>query len=245
MAKQGWHSILQKAEQGNSTSFIGGRPCIPPSIPLPVCKICGEPLTFFFQAAFPEGHMWAGKSLALFFCSATYQKHKDKEMLPVPVHKTDRDNFDIPGGELKPDRYQTMFRTIIFDTPEGVLRKEYQERVAYQEIIWKPSKAKGKKVPIILGGEPVWTGRMNYGKERPATYDGKPMDLILQVAENFNFDKLPDAPAEMEESFLGPEPFTPRKAPNYTLFFEFNRVYLWGTVDPADPAVYLSVQNDI
>ena len=45
--KQGWHSILRPGVQGNSTSFIGGKPCLPPSIPLPVCKTCGEPLTFF------------------------------------------------------------------------------------------------------------------------------------------------------------------------------------------------------
>lgn len=153
--KQGWHSILRPGVQGSSTSFIGGKPCIPPSVPLPVCKICGEPLTFFFQVAFPEGHMWAGKSLAFFFCSATYHK------------------------------------------------------------------------------------------ERPASYGGKPMGLILQVAENFNFDKLPDAPPEMKKSYLGNGGFKERTQPNYTLFYEFNRVYLWGPEDPSDPVVYINVQNDI
>ena len=38
MMKQGWHSILRPGVQGNSTSFIGGKPCLPPSIPLPVCN---------------------------------------------------------------------------------------------------------------------------------------------------------------------------------------------------------------
>ena len=42
---------------------------------------------------------------------------------------------------------------------------------------------------ILLGGEPIWTGIKKYGKERPASYGGKPMGLILQVAENFNFEK--------------------------------------------------------
>ncbi len=75
MMKQGWHSILRPGVQGYNTSFIGGKPCLPSSVSLPVCKICGEPLTFFFQVAFPEGHIWAGKSLAFFFCSS-YQKHE-------------------------------------------------------------------------------------------------------------------------------------------------------------------------
>jgi hypothetical protein len=47
--KQGWNSILTKIEQDNSNSFIGGKPCIPKDELLPICKICGEPLTFFFR----------------------------------------------------------------------------------------------------------------------------------------------------------------------------------------------------
>ncbi len=132
--KQGWHLILRPGVQGGSTSFIGGKPCLPPSVPLPVHKICGEPLTFFFQAAFPEGHMWAGKSLAFFFRSAAYHRHKDKEQLPRPVHADSRSDFDIPAGELAPGFYQAMFRASIFDPAEGVPREDYQERVAYQEI---------------------------------------------------------------------------------------------------------------
>ena len=243
--KQGWHSILRPGAQGNSTSFIGGKPCLPPSVPLPVCNICGEPLTFFFQAAFPEGHIWAGKSLAFFFCSATYHKHKDKEQLPHSVPASAKNDFDIPAGELAPDTYQTMFRAIVFDTAEGVVREDYQERVAYQEIEWEPRKSKDKKTPIILGGEPIWTGIKKYGKEQPASYSGKPMGLILQIAENFNFEKQSDAPPEMKKSHMGNTRFKERTQPDYTLFFEFNRIYLWGPVDPLDPVVYINVQNDV
>ena len=86
---------------------------------------------------------------------------------------------------------------------------------------------------------------MKYGKERPASYGGKPMGLLLQVAENFNFEKLPDAPSEMERSYMGNSRYKARGEPNYTLFFEFNRVYLWGPEDPSDPVVYINVQNDV
>ena len=74
---------------------------------------------------------------------------------------------------------------------------------------------------------------------------GKPMGLLLQVAENFNFEKLPDAPPEMERSYMGNSRYKARKEPNYTLFYEFNRVYLWGPEDPSDPVVYINVQNDV
>lgn len=236
-----WHSILEKIKQNGSTSFIGGKPCIPPSNSLPVCKICGEPLTFFFQIAFPEEHIWAGKSLAFFYCSSAYQKHSAKEQFPPAIHASEKDNFLIPAGDLAPERYQTLFRAIIFNTSDGVLREDYQEKVEYQEIHWKASKKKDKHIPIILGGKPIWC---KYGKETPASYDGKRMDLILQIAENFNFDKLPNASPEMEKDFMTGE-FAPRAEPDYTLFYDFNRIYLWGTSDPENPAVYLSVQNDI
>lgn len=244
MAKQGWHSILRPGVQGSSTSFIGGKPCLPPSIPLPVCKICGEPLTFFFQVAFPEGHIWAGKSLALFFCSS-YQKHESGAWLPPEIHPAEMDLFAIPDGELDAKAYQTLFRAIVFDTSDGIPREDYQEWVAYQEIIWKPSRKKARSVPIILGGEPIWIGHRNYPKRRPASYRGKPMDLILQIAENFNFEKLPDAPPEMNKCYLQNRPFEARTQPDYTLFCEFNRIYLWGPEDPSDPVVYINVQNDI
>ena len=115
MMKQGWHSILRPGVQGHSTSFIGGKPCLPPSVSLPVCKICGEPLTFFFQVAFPEGHMWAGKSLEFFFCSS-YQKHESGLWMPPEIHPTEMNLFAIPDGELDVEVYQTLFRAIVFDT---------------------------------------------------------------------------------------------------------------------------------
>ena len=125
------------------------------------------------------------------------------------------------------------------------MRKDYQERVVYQEIIWKPNKKKVKSVPIILGGEPIWIGYRNYPKRQPASYQGKPMDLILQIAENFNFEKLSDAPPEMNKCFQQNIPFEERTQPDYTLFCEFNHIYLWGPKDPSDTVVYINVQNDI
>lgn len=244
---QNWKAILEEGTQDSSTSFIGGKPCIPPSVKLPVCQICGTPLTFFFQVAFPEGHMWHGKSLAFFYCSSAYAKHSDRDQFPPRVDADARNHFIIPKGRLNPKGYQTLFRAICFDTSEGVLREDYCERVAYQKITWKASKRPDKKAPILLGEDPIWTGIKKYGKEFPDYYGDQPMKLILQVADYFNFDRLPDAPPELEENFFGGHAgsFVPRKEPNYTLFFEINRVYLWGTTDPENPSFYLNVQNDI
>lgn len=242
---QHWQAILEKGIQDSSLSFIGGKPHIPSSIELPVCQICGTPLTFFFQVAFPEGHMWHGKSLALFYCSSAYEKHSDKDQFPPSVSPDARTNFKIPAGKLNPKTYQTLFRAFVFNTSDGVLRNDYHERVAYQKIVWKVSGRLNKKAPIILGEEPIWVGVKKYGKEFPSYYGDQPMKLLLQVADYFNFDRLADAPPEMEENFFGEDAFVPRTEPNYTLFYEFNRIYLWGTEDPESPAIYLSVQNNI
>lgn len=244
--KVGWHSVLEDTKQvKDSTSFIGGKPCLPPSLPLPKCTICGAPLTFFFQVEFPAGHMWFGKSLAFFYCTNSIWKHNSVDQFPPQIHASKKNNFIIPFGSLAPEKYQTLFRAYIFDTVEGKLREDYPERVAYHKISWKKSIRKNLKTPIILGGEPIWTGSKKFGQERPILYDDRPMDLILQIADYFNFDHLPDAPAEMKKTHDPRNPFVPRSQLNYTLFHEFNRVYLWGTTDFADNSVYLNVQNDV
>ena len=239
--KQGCDSILTKTEQDNSTSFIGGKPYIPKDELLPICKVCGEPLTFFFQIAFPQGHMWEGKSLALFYCTCTTHKHDDMQTFPPSIHTgTANDLFNIPDGEINPETYQTLFRVIFFDTTEGVLREDYKEKVTYQRIDWKSSKKKNKKVPIIVAGEAIWS--KEFGMERPASYEGKNMELVLQVADYFNFDKLYDASPEMEATYEKNNPFIPRKENSYTFFYEFNRVYLWGTAEREHPSFWLNVQ---
>ncbi len=240
--KRGWHSVLTKVrqEQDDSDSFIGGKPCIPLGVELPVCKICGEPLTFFFQVAFPKGHMWAGKSLAFFFCSATYHKHQAKQWFPPELVGAD----PLDAGALAPERYQTLFKVIFFDTKNGVLREDYEEKVVYQRIDWKSGIRKNKSTPIVLSGEPIWME--SFGKEYPAAYEGKKMNLVLQVAQYFNFEKYPDAPPEMKKNYtVGGDPFRPRKENDYTLFCDFNRVFLWGTEEDESPVFGINVQSDI
>ncbi len=122
-----------------------------------------------------------------------------------------------------------------------MLRKDYKEKVAYQKIDWNASKKKNKKAPIIVAGEAIWS--KEFGVERPISYEGKDMELVLQVADYFNFEKLDDALPEMEETYEKNNPFVPRKENNYTFFFEFNRVYLWGTVEQENPSFWLNVQS--
>ncbi len=233
----GWYSVLTSMEQkqDNSDSFIGGKPRISANIPLPVCKVCGEPLTFFFQLAFPKGHIWEGKSLAFFFCTSTYYKHDAQEWFPPRLLANDK--ADVPIEALDSDSYQTLFRVYFFDTKEGVLRQDYHEKVMYQRIDWKAGRRRDKKVPIILAGEPIWMD--SFQRECPKSCGGKNLELVLQIADYFNFEKYPDAPPEIRRSFQ------PRKENNYTLFCDFNRIFLWGTDDKEKPVFGINVQSDM
>lgn len=240
----GWYSILTCIEQkdDDSDSFIGGKPCIPADISLPICKVCGEPLTFFFQVAFPKGHMWEGKSLAFFFCTSTYYKHDAHEWFPPILLASDGE--DVSFKELEPNNYQTLFRVYFFDTKDGVLREDYHEKVMYYRIDWKPGRRRDKKIPIILAGEPIWMN--NFQRERPKSCGGENMELVLQVADYFNFEKYPDAPPEMKKSYIANEnSFQPREENNYTLFCDFNRVFLWGTNDKEEPVFGINVRSDV
>lgn len=242
--RKGWYSVLTKTEQwqDDSSSFIGGKPCIPANVSLPVCKICGDPLTFFFQVAFPQGHMWEGKSLAFFFCTSTYHKHDNRDWFPPSLIA--EDGADVPAEDLAPDNYQTLFRVFFFDTQDGILREDYSEKVMYQRIDWKLGKRRDKKIPIILDSEPIWMD--SFQRERPKSCGGKNLQLVLQVADYFNFEKHSDAPPQMDRSYMvGEPPFHPRKENDYTLFCDFNRVFLWGTDDIEHPVFGINVQSDI
>lgn len=77
----------------------------------------------------------------------------------------------------------------------------------------------------------MWEGKSlaffsAFGMERPISYERNNMELVLQVADYFNFEKLDDASPEIVETYEKNNPFISRKENNYTFFFEFNRVYL-------------------
>lgn len=257
--KQGWAAVLHEAMQNErDTSFIGGLPRIPEHMALPKCQVCGEPLTFFFQVDFPAGHIWAGKTLAMFACIHSAENHQD-QVIPQFPKVPQLQDCDLPQGFLE-ENYQDIFRVLIFPTEEGVMRSDYQEQAIFRSIEWKPTKKKSKKIPILLAGEPMWLMH----KEHPATYAGKyKMHLILQMAEDFDFEHLPSAPKEHEPDYfcsfedsealisgkLDPKEIKPkskpRKTDDYTLFCSFNRIYLFGTDDLDDPKPFIIVQNNV
>ena len=228
-----WRAVLQSGavQTGEENSFTGGKPKLPPGMEIPKCTLCGRELTFFFQIAFPEGHPWAGKSMAVFDCTDTW--HGDFCIPELPKGPS-LNKIDITADFLS--QHQRTFRVLTFDTEAGAVVEGYQDRILFQPLDITPEGKTDRSWDFVLGGRPVWI----MGKpEKPASIAGvkKPL-LLTQVRENFRFPIHPDAPKAAD-------PFTPSGRspfPWYSLFTG-NRVYFWGAADGGREWIYVSVQS--
>ena len=204
---------------------------MPADLELPICGLCGAGQTFFFQVTFPPDHFWADLTMAVFACTSCAQRgHFIPEMLQGELR-----GFDIPATFL--DAYQRNFRTLVFESCNGVVRNDYVEEVRFRpwKLVRVPDlRTEGTKV----GGEPVWL----LEDETPGTYGGaEPMGFLMQLQEEYEFDRLPGAPPQATLDLRGrvkdaTEPF-------YSLFLG-NRLYFFGTRNRQEPRVYMLTQVD-
>src|SRR5207245_569464 len=72
-------------QQEDDLSFIGGSPSLLPDTALPRCQLCHSQLTFYFQVAFPDGHLWQHHSLAVFACTMCWDR---RFVIPTLFEKT-------------------------------------------------------------------------------------------------------------------------------------------------------------
>ncbi|WP_223067215.1 hypothetical protein [Paenibacillus caui] len=210
-------------------SFIGGIPRLPADVPLPSCALCGEPLTFFFQIAFPDGHAWGSRSIALFACTCC----ADERYLIPEMLEGELAGADIPEGFLT--AYQRNFRILPFPTQDGTLRGEYKPKIRFERLLVSPAPspdAPGNK----LGGSPNWL----LDDEAPATYaSAVPMEFLMQLTDPPRFDLEDEAPPQIRIGLRGkPEPSPHR----YYELFIGNRLYFFGTKAGAEPLVYILTQ---
>lgn len=217
-----------QTQREDDLSFVGGRPRIPESENIPSCALCGAELTFFFQVAFPQDHPWAQRSMALFACtSCAHEEHFIPQMLDGSLN-----GVDIPENFLT--SYQKNFRILVFNTQDGMMRKDYEQKIAFKrwELIASQAQSRANKI----GGQPNWV----LEDETPGTYRQKiPMVFLMQIVEGFTFDILPEAPPQMTLGLSGqPEP---ADNPYYELFLS-NNIYFFGTDDKTEPLVYILTQ---
>lgn len=68
-------SIQNVIQVSEDMIFKGGFPNIPEYLKLPNCPLCNTEMTFFFQVAFPEKHIWYEKVMAVFHCTSCYDPY--------------------------------------------------------------------------------------------------------------------------------------------------------------------------
>lgn len=207
------------------TSFVGGRPKIPPSLELPTCGLCGAVQTFFLQVAFPDRHEWAGLTLAIFRCTSCFDWER---LAPRMGRKPLGPGEDIPDGELDED--QINYRFLVFPTAQGVVRAEYEERIRYMPIDLITS-SPAVKTRSHIGGKPRWI----QGGETPGCYGGEPLDFLMQWEEWFRFRAVEGAPYQR-----GPhdEQLRGFSLPNVYSLFVSLELYFFGNHSGGKPNVY-------
>lgn len=228
-----WNCTLETTEQSIAhDSFVGGIPKLPVGTSIHTCSLCGHEMSFMFQVAFPEGHFWAGKTLALFFCLDCFGH---EFCIPEMPQGESLYQVEIPEGFL--DSYQRNFKVLVFDTKDGVLCSDYHERVAFRNLNFIPEEKNSRDAEFTIGGRPIWIMGQ---RETPGNYaSNQKLKLLFQIREDFKFPKLEEAPPQADEfskTKLSPYPW-------YDLFAR-NRIYFWGTNPKKDPKVYISVQKD-
>ena len=197
---------------------------------MPLCALCKQPLTFFFQIAFPESHSWAGLTLATFTCIDCVD---ESYFIPEMLHSAKQ--AEIPRGFL--DSYQQNFRFLTFRTEAGSRRSDYVDRIQFKPITLTPT-GRGLVDQSRVGGTPVWV----LEDEAPGSYAGSvDMVFLLQLQEGLCFDLVSGATPPMEIDLSGK---ARRSVAGYCKLFIGNTTYLFGTANPDERLVYAITQID-
>jgi hypothetical protein len=198
----------------NEKSFFGGRPSIPSKYSVPICRFCKSTQTFFFQAAFPGDHAWAGFSVAVFSCTNC----ASGDHLIPPLLPTSLKDAAVPINFIETPPPNCTF--MVFQTERGTMRPEYVPRICFRP--WHLVPISPETPANKIGGQPNWL----MGDETPASCDGQPMAFLMQLQHDQRYPLLPGTPPQAEWIQLARQP------KNYYELFIGNALYLFGTLPP-------------
>lgn len=218
----------QHEQDNKEFSFIGGYPKLPIDMEFPTCSLCSEQQSFMLQIAFPDRHEWSGLSLAIFSCtSCADENHLIPEMLQSPLL-----DADIPKQFI--EDYQKNFKFIVFNTNQGVLRKEYIQKVIYKPLSLLSSNTTDSNQ---IGGIPSWI----LEDESPKKYNNSSeMFFLMQIEQDYEFEIYENAPHQIELDLSG------NPSPSENLFYQLfngNFIYFFGVKNPSIPLVYVITQT--
>lgn len=224
------YEIIRRKEAHQSESclsFAGGKPILPKHINCPECKFCNQKMTFFFQIEFPEGHDWHGKIMSMFYCTKCYPSEGGNSQMAS-------DLSEIPDYFL--DKYQTNFRIFAYDSTEKCeIHSNYDEMIEYEIFELKKLRKNEYSKKTKIGGRPYW----RYDDNTPKSYMESRFTFLMQIDDDWEFDKLEYAPRQVTIPLCGS---TTREDDRYALFSGLP-LYFFGTLDLEEPKVYLLNQK--
>ena len=124
MTSNVYHLKIEESsiQEKKSLMHIGGKPNIYLPEGLPLCKLCKEMETFFFQLHFPSNHVWESRVMAIFQCTSCYN---EDYVIPEMLDGTLK-NINIPLNFL--EDYQHNFNIVISDECKCTLQNNYKEK---------------------------------------------------------------------------------------------------------------------
>lgn len=207
--------ILDASEHPQSVqdlSFKGGLPNLPDRFDLPYCHFCQLPLTFFFQIAFPEKHVWQGRIMAFFYCTAlehgTGPCGYEDDWVDIVYTE---DYKHLPDGIL--DSYQKNFCTYVFNADEETnLQGKFAERIAFERLTFEPIDPNERHDGVTkVGGKIAWCNFPSDAEHadmyKEITYMGGGVDFLMQFSQSqdWRFKRLPDAPYQHQYQYKRPD----------------------------------------
>ncbi len=217
------------SQDQKSLTHIGGYPNLPEHLQLPKCKLCGAPMTFFFQVQFPEKHEWKGKVMAIFACTSCAD---DNFSLMPPNGR----HLGLPDYFL--NDYEKRFCILVFEQGEiSQMRIDYIRVLKHEKLDLQALRNSSTNTTRI-GGRPNW----RILDDSPKEYMGSRFTFLMQMFSDnweWEFNKLPEAPQQAMGFGFG-KPY--RTDGKYELFYGLP-LYFFGTLDLEQPKVYVLNQK--
>ena len=214
--------FLEQQQTFDESSFVGGIPKLPPSLPLPECKLCGDSQTFFLQVGYSSGHKWEGFSTAIFFCTSCVD---EDHLIPRVISTKDGVILSNRLDEDAPN-----YSLITFETASSVPRHEYTQRIKFKKISWHESKTARQRDSFI--GENPKTSPLITMPQRYGHYN---VIFLFQIGKDTLFETLESAPTQAELVFPGLSGIIPKNA--YQLFLG-NTLVVIGIDSPSEKRTF-------
>ncbi|MEM6430557.1 MAG: hypothetical protein AAF708_15055 [Deinococcota bacterium] len=233
-------SDVDQTEQ--DMSFKGGIPNISDRFEVPCCSYCEMPMTFFFQVAFPKGHIWDKWVMAFFYCTSwehdkgRYEEYVDTIYVP--------DQIRFLNDFLA--TYQKNFRVYVFEQSETTnLQPQVPQLFEFERFEFEPVDASASyEQTTKVGGIPDWEwGDATHNDiYKNITYMDGGVDFLMKLERDCMFMRLPDAPLRHEYLYVDKYDINNPHVSNYNVFFG-HPLFFFGSnsprVNPPQVLLYL------